>query len=256
MIKKFLKFFYRIFISINLDPKNLNSLRYLPKYLKSEKQWIKQGGKIDKRFIFLNDFESEAGYAKGEYFHQDLHIAHLIFNANPKRHIDVGSRIDGFVSHVAAFREIEVIDIRPLKKSIHKNIKFIQADLMYPQDIEKTDSLSCLHAIEHFGLGRYKDPIDINGHIKGIRNLISLLKKDGTFYLSFPVGHKDMIFFNAHRVFHPKTILKIPDVSKKLDLIRFDFVNQKGELSLNTDLDRISKEIKFGCGIYTFKKVL
>jgi hypothetical protein len=30
------------------------------------------------------------------------------------------------------------------------------------------DSLSCLHALEHFGLGRYGDPIDPRGHEKGI----------------------------------------------------------------------------------------
>lgn len=29
-----------------------------------------------------------------------------------------------------------------------------------------TDSLSCLHTLEHFGLGRHGDPIDPEGHIK------------------------------------------------------------------------------------------
>ena len=42
---------------------------------------------------------------------------------------------------------------------------------MNPQDFGQTDSLSCLHAIEHFGLGRYTDPIDINIHIKGLTTL-------------------------------------------------------------------------------------
>jgi hypothetical protein len=27
------------------------------------------------------------------------------------------------------------------------------------------DSISSLHAIEHFGLGRYGDTIDVNGHL-------------------------------------------------------------------------------------------
>ena len=58
---------------------------------------------------------------------------------------------------------------------MHSNIKYLRADLMHPIQIGKTDSLSCLHAIEHFGLGRYSDPIDINGHIKGLENMISLL---------------------------------------------------------------------------------
>jgi hypothetical protein len=36
---------------------------------------------------------------------------------------------------------------------------------MNPQDLGQTDTLFCLHAIEHFGLGRYTDPININIHI-------------------------------------------------------------------------------------------
>ena len=198
MIIRYLKFFYRILITVGLDPRNLNNLMYIFNYLKGEIEWRKQGGLIDKRLIILKDFDGDAGSSKGEYFHQDLLVANLIYKKNPERHLDVGSRIDGFVSHVASFRKIEVIDIRPLENSAHNNINFIQADLMNPIDIKKTDSLSCLHAIEHFGLGRYKDPIDIYGHIKGINNLISLLKKDGTFYISFPIGVKDKVYFISY----------------------------------------------------------
>lgn len=255
MIIKCLKFFYRIFISVGLDIRNLINLKYILKYLKSEKEWIKQGGKINKRFIVLRDFEANAGSSKGEYFHQDLLVANLIYKDNPKRHLDVGSRIDGFVSHVASFRKIEVVDIRPLENSAHNNIKFIQADLMNPINTKKTDSLSCLHAIEHFGLGRYKDPIDIYGHIKGINNLISLLKKDGTFYISFPIGLKDEVYFNAHRIFHPMSILNYPDVKKYLILSRFDYVDKKGDLHLDIQLEKICRDDSISCGIYTFKKI-
>ncbi len=255
MLIKLLKFFYRIFISVGLDLQNILYFKYIFKYLKTEKEWLKQGGKIDKRFIFLRDFEANAGSSKGQYFHQDLLVANMIFKNKPVRHIDIGSRIDGFVSHVASFRKIEVMDIRPLKISIHKNIKFVQADLMNPQNIKKTDSLSCLHAIEHFGLGRYNDPIDINGHIKGINNLISLLKKNGTFYISFPIGLKDKIYFNANRIFHPLSILDIPSVKKYLILTRFDYIDQKGDLHCECDLEKIYDKVKNGCGIYTFKKV-
>lgn len=40
--------------------------------------------------------------------------------------------------------------------------KFKQADLVRPVEgmAGYCDSLSCLHALEHFGLGRYGDPID------------------------------------------------------------------------------------------------
>ena len=36
---------------------------------------------------------------------------------------------------------------------------------------EVCDSISCLHALEHFGLGRYNDPLDPNGHLKGFNNI-------------------------------------------------------------------------------------
>tara|TARA_B100000212_G_scaffold279303_1_gene219062 strand:- start:3637 stop:4404 length:768 start_codon:yes stop_codon:yes gene_type:complete len=255
MIKKLLKFIFRLFISIGINPKDIINLKYFLRYLKTEQEWLKQGGRINKRFIFLNDFNSNAGLSSGEYFHQDLLVAKMINEANPKKHIDVGSRIDGFVSHVASFRRIEVLDIRPLEESIHENIKFIQADLMNTQNIEKTDSLSCLHAIEHFGLGRYNDPIDVNGHIKGINNLIALLESGGTFYISFPIGRKDEIFFNANRVFHPQTIFSIPSVKKSLILSRFDYIDEDGDLHLDKKINSILSNIKYGCGIYTFKKL-
>ena len=76
----------------------------------------------------LTDRLSENGYIRGHYFNQDLFIANRVYLNNPKFHVDVGSRIDGFVAHVASFRAINVIDIRPTSSQID-NIKFIQMDL-------------------------------------------------------------------------------------------------------------------------------
>ena len=149
--------------------------------------------------MILSDYEDEAGIAKGHYFHQDLLVANLIYEHKPRRHIDIGSRVDGFVAHVASFREVEVVDIRPLKKSEHHNIKFLQANLMENQNFGNADSVSSLHAIEHFGLGRYSDPIDIDGHIKAITNLVNLVSKGGRLYVSFPIGQNEEVHFNAHK---------------------------------------------------------
>ena len=87
--------------------------------------------------MILFDYSGNAGDQTGHYFHQDLLVAKFINDNKPKRHVDVASRIDGFVAHVASFREIEVLDIRPLPKSQHKNIKFKQTDLMNPQNLVK-----------------------------------------------------------------------------------------------------------------------
>ena len=44
----------------------------------------------------LEDRKSAGGSARGHYFHQDLLVAQKIFEAKPERHLDVGSRIDGW----------------------------------------------------------------------------------------------------------------------------------------------------------------
>jgi hypothetical protein len=205
--------------------------------------------------MILSDYSDSSGTASGHYFHQDLLVAQLIFENNPKRHIDLGSRVDGFVAHLASFREVEVIDIRPLAESVHENIKFMQADLMNPQELGETDSLSCLHVIEHFGLGRYTDPIDIDGHIKGIENLVGMVAKGGRLYISFPIGKGDEVHFNAHRVHHPKTILGYPCIAENMSLSRFDFVDDAGDLHLNVSVDAAVGRTEYGCGIYTFEKL-
>ena len=90
---------------------------------------------------------------------------------------------------MASFREIEVLDVRPLPKSVHENIKFRQINFM-KQILEEA---TChVFAIEHFGLGRYTDKIDVDGHNKGITNLVDLVSY-GRLYISFPIGKKDEV---------------------------------------------------------------
>lgn len=254
-LKKLLKPFIHLLLSIGFDFKKLLSLKYYNRFKKDKSEWLRQGGKITRNSMNLSGYFDSAGTARGHYFHQDLLVAKLIYEHKPKRHIDIASRIDGFVAHVAAFREIEVFDVRPLEKSVHKNIIFHQADLMSPQNLERTDSLSCLHAIEHFGLGRYTDPIDVEGHNKGIFNLVNLVALNGRMYISFPIGKNDEVHFNSHRIFNPTTILKHPSIKKFMRLIRFDYVDDNGDLHLSKSIDQVPHDTQYGCGIYTFKKV-
>tara|TARA_B110000503_G_scaffold104022_1_gene155238 strand:- start:369 stop:1151 length:783 start_codon:yes stop_codon:yes gene_type:complete len=258
MITKLKNFLRPLLLSasqLGFDFGKIKFFKYYLRYRNERKEWINKGGTINKQSMILYDYDASAGNNKGHYFHQDLLVAKLIHEHQPKRHIDVGSRIDGFVAHVASFREIEVIDFRPLKKSCHENIKFIQSDLMHPHDLGKVDSISCLHAIEHFGLGRYGDPIDINGHNKGITNLVNMLSKNGLLYISFPIGCKDEIHFNANRVFRVDTIFKHPSILKKMELIRFDYVDQSGNLHNKANIKDLNTNANDNCGIYLFKKI-
>lgn len=255
-VKKIIKPVALSLLNLGFDPRKVLSYKFYPKFRKDKSDWLKQGGKITHNYMILSDYSDSAGTSKGHYFHQDLLVAKLINEHAPKRHIDIASRVDGFVAHVASYREIEVVDVRPLEKSVHENIKFRQADLMNSQDLGMTDSLSCLHAIEHFGLGRYTDPIDVDGHNKGIANLVNLVEEGGRMYISFPIGKTDEVHFNAHRVFHPATILKHPSIEKSMRLIRFDFVDDNGDLHLSKLIEDVNVDSRFGCGIYTFEKVM
>lgn len=231
----------------------LASMQYLPRYLADKIAFQKAGGNITHYHPIFNDFHEQAGSAQGHYFHQDLLVATFVQQKNPVRHIDVGSRIDGFVAHVASFRTIEVFDIRPLNNVVHDRIRFIQADLMSIDNdrIGICDSLSCLHALEHFGLGRYGDPVDPSGHLKGFKNLHRMLKPFGTLYISFPIGESS-VKFNAHRVFAPNEI--VGWAKNLFELVRFDYVDDAGDLHMNQSLDN-PPILSHGCGIYTLNKI-
>jgi hypothetical protein len=254
ILRKFMRYILRAFLFFGFNPYVILSYRFFPRFLRERSEWIKKGGKITNILCILYDYKDSAGTIKNHYFHQDLLVANLINKASPKRHVDVGSRIDGFIANVASYREIEVVNLLPLSDTGHSNIKFIQADMMKPQNLGKTDSLSCLHAIEHFGLGRYSDSINVDGHVIGINHLINLLKDNGTLYISFPIGKSDEVHFNAHRVFHPNSIMEYDKVKEHLVLQRFDYVDDEGNLHLKAGIDSAVDNVKFGCGIYTFLK--
>lgn len=238
------------------------NLKYLRFYYRDLNTLKKQKGddtlfSFGRKLPILNERFSEAGTMKGEYFHQDLYVARQIFFKNPQRHIDIGSRINGFVAHVASFRKIELIDIREINSEV-ENISFMQADLMkLPENMKECcDSISSLHAIEHFGLGRYNDPIDYFGYLKAINNIATMLKPKGIFYFSVPIGSIQIIEFNAHRIFsiqYLKTLL-----SEKFSIQKFSYVDEKGNFHQDIELSdaMINNNLngKYGCGIFELIK--
>jgi hypothetical protein len=205
----------------------------------------------------FDDKYSLKDVVSGHYFHQDLLVARKIFERNPQKHVDVASRIDGFVAHIATFRTIEIIDIRSMDVTI-PGVVFKKADIMSPDiDImEYCDSLSCLHALEHFGLGRYGDPIDTLGYVHGFENLRRILKKGGILYVSVPIG-KERIDFNAHRVFNISTIMDMAKSS--FELIGFSYVDDGGDLHENINLENSNIAsncgCNYGCGIFEYRKI-
>ncbi|MGE8610468.1 MAG: DUF268 domain-containing protein, partial [Acinetobacter baumannii] len=110
-------------------------------------------------------------------------------------------------------------------------------------------------AIEHFGLGRYGDPIDINGHIKAIAEMKKLLKKDGIFYFSTQIG-SNRIEFNAHRFFSISYILNT--LFNDYELLEYSYVDDTDDFHENVELTEKNILTNFNCnaacGIFLFKK--
>ncbi len=231
-------------------------IRKYPQFRKQRAAFVRMGGTVSISDARLFDYEDQAGQSQGHYFHVDLVVASYIHADCPARHIDVGSRIDGFVAHVAAFRKIEVIDIRALDVSQHDNISFLQLDLTDSAAVQPkiADSISCLHAIEHFGLGRYGDPLDPHGHIKGFAGVAKMLAPGGKLYIAFPISDSPRVVFNGERVFHPRDILSWQPGIEGLELVRFDYVGDDGLIHRDADLNGEMTGLSYGCGIYTFTK--
>lgn len=237
-----------------------NLWRYLHSYIKFKKKTQNQEFSILLNYPCLHDKYDHAGTASGHYYHQDLLIAQKLFKHNPWRHIDIWSRIDGFIAHVASFRKIEVLDIRNLQ-SDNQNIIFTQYDLMWDmpsQYIECTDSLSCLHTIEHFGLWRYWDDLDENWHLKWFNQITKMLKIGWVFYFSTPISKNQRIEWNAHRVFSLSYLIE-KMFKQKFKVLSFSYVDDQWNLHQDVALDQ--KNIKsgfwlhYGCGIFELKKI-
>lgn len=238
---------------------NLRVLLLGGPYRKNAKEFTakntRESFEITKKFRFpiLTDRYLEAG-SFSSYFWQDLWAARLIHDANPAKHYDIGSRVDGFIAHLASFREdIILIDIRPLSQKI-PGVDFIQADATLLENIpdNSLESLSSLCALEHFGLGRYGDPVDPEACFKAFAAIQRVMQPGGKIYISIPIG-KEHIEFDAHRVFFAQTIV---DNFPQMDLIEFS-VTTGENIEYGSDLHAYDEDMTFGgnrFGLFAFAK--
>ncbi len=261
-MKRLLRTLYGYSSRFGFDPLGgLASLRGLPRYATDRRAFrlAHAASAAGARWPFgaaapcLSDRFEQSGAASGHYFHQDLLVARRIFARAPREHVDVGSRFDGFVAHVASFRPIRVLDIRAMTSRV-PNVSFGQCDLMaeLPASLAATcDSLSCLHALEHFGLGRYGDPIRPDGHEVALANLARIVAPGGWFYLSVPIGPQ-RIEFNAHRVFAVGHLLEL--VRREFEVHALSIVDDAGDLHEGVALDDAAAiaanfSCRYGCAI-------
>lgn len=179
----------------------------------------------------------------GNYFWQDLWAAKKVLKSHVREHYDIGSRVDGFIAHLlAADIKVNIIDIRPFPEKV-ENLYTVVDDATSLHQVldESIESMSALCSLEHFGLGRYGDPIDPEACFKCFDNMQRKLKKGGRLYISLPIG-RERVEFNAHRVFYPSTVI---ECFKALHLEEFSCTSQ-GKIEYNVDIHKYDEDFHNG----------
>jgi hypothetical protein len=236
--------------------KGILGISEIPYFIKTAFSYARAAKNTDFPLIIRNmrpmltDRKAQAGYFNNIYFFQDIWAARKIHDIKPIRHSDVGSSIEGFISHVLCFTSVEVIDIRPLQIDL-SGLTFVQEDgtLLSRFADNSVASLSSLHAIEHFGLGRYGDPLDADAYLRAMRSLARVLMPGGRLYFSVPIGQQ-RVQFNSQRIFNPLTII---EVFKDLKLVSFSAVDDIGAFIENARPEEFTK-LNCGCGMFEFTK--
>lgn len=178
------------------------------------------------------------------YFLQGTWCAKKIFENKPIKHVDIGSQAL-MVGIISQFVPTTMVDIRPLSVSL-TGLSFVKGDITnLPFEDNSIASLSSICVIEHIGLGRYGDTLDQFGTEKSAKELIRVLAKGGSLYISVPIDKESKIYFNAHRAFSRTHILNL---FKDLTLKEEKYIYG------NDLLDSYDAKKGFGTGLYYFSK--
>lgn len=202
------------------------------------------------RYPCLNDDTGSTGFDRHYVFHTAW-AARVIMKNRPLKHVDVSSSLY-FCSILSASVPIEFYDYRPALLNLD-NLSSERGDLLRLQfEDESVQSLSCMHVVEHVGLGRYGDSLDGNGDLRAIAELKRVLAPMGNLLFVVPVG-RPRVMFNAHRIYSYEQILSyFSDFTlKEFALVPDD--QAIGGLMRDAD-PALVKEQRYACGCFWFQK--
>jgi Caenorhabditis protein of unknown function, DUF268 len=234
-----------------VDGRRLISLRHIPRYIANWITFRRQAESWPVKFAdsypCLADRLPTTPFDP-HYFYQGNWLARRLANAKPARHVDVGSSVL-MVGVLSAHVPTVFVDYRPLVVR-QSGLSCLAADINRLPFVDRSvQSLSCLHVIEHIGLGRYGDPIDADGARLAANDLQRVVAQGGRLYLSTPIG-RERVCFNAHRVFAPATILSW---FSGLELTGFSYVSDDGQLHEDASIEKVS-DLDYGCGLFEFQR--
>lgn len=199
----------------------------------------------------IKDKTIKTGFDR-HYVYHTAWAARVISETMPVKHIDISSSLY-FSAIASAFVPIDFYDYRPA--DIHlSGLQSKEGDLLaLPFADNSVASLSCMHTIEHVGLGRYGEPIDPEGDIKACRELARVTTVGGTLLFVTPVGKEAKIEFNAHRIY---TYEQVEALFPNFSIKEFSLIPEHwdgGGLIRNASRDLLKDE-SYACGCFWLVK--
>jgi len=218
---------------------------------------FKEQSRLDGRFEprqadwypFLKDNTADTGFDP----HYVLHTAwaaRMLAMTKPKVHTSFGDSLY-FAGIASAFVPMTFCDIRESRLPF-RDIKEDRTDLTsLPKSWTGTlESVSCMHVLEHIGLGRYGDTLDASGDRKAAAELARVLAPGGQLLLVVPLEEPPRVCFNAHRLYSYAQVMSLfPDLS----LQEFTLITNDGQFFENAD-PGLLKGLEYSCGCFRYTK--
>ncbi len=182
------------------------------------------------------------------YTYQAAWATRLIAARAPAAHVDVSSAVP-FVAQLAAIVPVTMYEFSAPDIALEGLTVREATVVALPMADRSVDSLSCLHVIEHVGLGRYGDPLDPDGMDKATRELCRVVAPGGALYVSFPVG-RERVAFNAHRVTDAEAFVARV-AAEGLTLCGFALIDDEGRFHDGAQ-PADARDLAYGCGCFWF----
>lgn len=184
------------------------------------------------------------------YVYHTAWAARVLAKTKPVHHVDIGSYLY-FSTIISAYIPVQFYDYRPVQIDL-QGLETGSADLnSLPFEDASVYSLSCMHVVEHVGLGRYGEPLDPNGDLKAMRELARVLAPGGDLLFVVPVGQPRVVF-NAHRIYGYEQII---ETFSDFRLSEFTLIqDREGETPILNASPEEVKLLQYGCGCFHFKR--